>query len=174
MRVLPYEGSWEAHDLYVRAHLKLAYADLGREDWAGAIGQLEASKAFPENLGTGKPYDPDYRLQDFLVAHACEKLGRANEAVAARERIRAFSLKHSVDWGRYHYFGIRTLQAGGEKEKAAGLRAEWEVRNPDDPFMLWNRARADGNVQGMLIVEDTNRNDPGFSIQREALRAIGE
>ena len=174
MHVLPYEGSWEAHDLYVRANLNIAFAHLHNSEWNRAIAQLEASKAFPENLGTGKPYDPDYRLQDYLIAYAFEKLGRAIEAAGAREEIQSYTVKHGVDWGSYHYFGLRTLQVAGEKKAAADLLKSWETRNPDDPFWLWNRARADGNVQGMLIIENKNRIDPGFSIQREALRAIGE
>ena len=37
-----------------------------------AIQYLQESKEYPENLGRGKPYDPDYTIQDNLIA-ICQK-----------------------------------------------------------------------------------------------------
>jgi len=46
---------------------------------------IEKSKEWPENLGVGKPYKPDIRIQDRLEAFCLEKLNRKTEADSLRK-----------------------------------------------------------------------------------------
>ena len=38
-----------------------------------ALGILNKSKIWPENLGVGKPYTPDERIQDYLIFYCMNK-----------------------------------------------------------------------------------------------------
>lgn len=62
IEALAYEGAREIHDLFVRSHVHLAVENMEQGRYAQAIGHLEASKEFPERLGTGRPYEPDFTL----------------------------------------------------------------------------------------------------------------
>jgi tetratricopeptide (TPR) repeat protein len=171
--ILPYEGSWEAHDLFVRASVSRALEAMGRSDWQGALAALEQSKAFPENLGTGQPDAPDYRLQDCLAAFCLEKSGMNADALKARTRVLDYTLEHGVEWGSEHYFGLRALEDSGEKNAAAKFAESWGTAAPGDPLLKLYQAQLSGSVQSMLIVQDTYRNDPWFQLRMKAIRLLG-
>ena len=59
-----------------------------------AIERLEASREYPERLGTGKPADPDYRIQDYREVWCYEKLNMTAKAEEARARIKAWISRH--------------------------------------------------------------------------------
>jgi hypothetical protein len=54
---------------------------------AEALKWLEGSREFPERLGSGKPHNPDYRVQDYLAMICYEALGELDKAEAAKVRI---------------------------------------------------------------------------------------
>jgi hypothetical protein len=59
-----------------------------------AIERLEASREYPERLGTGKPADPDYRIQDYFEVFCYEKLNMTDKVEEARARIKAWTSRH--------------------------------------------------------------------------------
>ncbi|AQT68344.1 putative PEP-CTERM system TPR-repeat lipoprotein [Anaerohalosphaera lusitana] len=73
-RILPFEGASEIHELYVKTHLGLGRAAMEEGDYRKALEHFEASKLYPERLGTGKPYDPDYSTQDKLIEQCVEAM----------------------------------------------------------------------------------------------------
>jgi tetratricopeptide (TPR) repeat protein len=75
------------HSLFVGSQLCLALADMKKANYPQAIKHLEESKDYPERLGTGKPYNPDYRMQDYLLSFCYEKMGDRRNLEAARKRI---------------------------------------------------------------------------------------
>ncbi len=113
MRVLPYEGASEVHALFERTHLHLALNLMMEKNWTAALAEIARSREYPESLGTGRPYDPDQRLQDFLEALCLEKLGRPVEARTKYQDIMNYSQKFPA--GPYAYFYRLTLQRLGQK-----------------------------------------------------------
>jgi hypothetical protein len=63
--------------------------------YAEAIKRLEGSKEFPVRLGTGKPQDPDFRAQDYLMLLTYGKMGAAEKAAEAQKRIADYSTRNS-------------------------------------------------------------------------------
>jgi Flp pilus assembly protein TadD len=88
--ILPYEGQSDVHRLWVESLVSQALAEMKKDDYQGAVGRLEASRDYPERLGTGKPADPDYRIQDYLESFCYEKMNMAGKADEARERVKAW------------------------------------------------------------------------------------
>ena len=70
------------------------WLDMKKGQYQEAVAHLEASREYPERLGTGKPADPDYRIQDYLEGFCYEKLNDTSKAEEARARIKAFASRH--------------------------------------------------------------------------------
>jgi len=85
--ILPYEGQRDVHALYVRSLICQALSDMKADRYNQAIKWLEESKEYPENLGTGRPYNPDYRIQDTLQRISYERMQNAKLAEQARQRV---------------------------------------------------------------------------------------
>jgi len=85
--ILPFEGQSDVHQMFVQCQIGQALKEMKAGQYAQALKWLEGSKEYPERLGSGLPYNPDYRVQDYLMAICYEGLGQLKEAEAARERI---------------------------------------------------------------------------------------
>lgn len=66
--ILPFEHASESKKIYTDAHILMALDNMQSKDYKRAISFLESSKEWPENLGVGKPFHADERLQDYLLA----------------------------------------------------------------------------------------------------------
>ncbi len=65
-RVLPYEGAREGRNIYRRANLGKARRLMGKKEFKKALTYIRAAKEWPENLGVGKPYNPDQKEEEAL------------------------------------------------------------------------------------------------------------
>jgi tetratricopeptide (TPR) repeat protein len=118
IEALPYEGAGEIHTLYVTTHVRLALDRLRAGDWSRAVECFERSKQFPEKLGTGAPFDPDLRLQDYAEAFCYEKMGEKGKEEACRKAVLEYTLRNWPASGPNAYLGGLILQRAGEKAKA--------------------------------------------------------
>jgi tetratricopeptide (TPR) repeat protein len=88
--ILPFEGQRDVHRLYSGCQVGLALEAIRQGNFTVAEQRLEGSKEYPERLGTGKPSDPDYRLQDYLLMLVYQKSGRPADQAKAEARKSAF------------------------------------------------------------------------------------
>ncbi len=82
IHILPFEHASESKHIYNQAHILLALENIKSKNYKKAISHLESSKEWPENLGVGKPYNPDERLQDYLLAISYDAI---NDEVLRKE-----------------------------------------------------------------------------------------
>src|SRR5690606_18267941 len=104
-----------------RSHVYLAYEYLQKRNYTKAIQLLEASKEWPEHLGVGKPYNVDSRLQDFLLAHCYDKLGKKLENETLLDSIAAFTDKNMDTPSINHLFGLLAYKKLGKQADANNL-----------------------------------------------------
>jgi tetratricopeptide (TPR) repeat protein len=90
LSVLPFEGSGEGHEVYEKVHLLQAVELMEGKKYKDALKEIELSKAWPENLGEGKPYDVDMRLQEYMTAVCSGKLGKPAEKKELPEGIKGY------------------------------------------------------------------------------------
>ena len=95
--ILPFEGQRDVHRLFVQCQICLALEDMKEGKFSQAIKHLEGSKEYPERLGTGKPYNPDYRVQDYLMMFCYEEMGDNDKAGDARKRISDYTFRSSKE-----------------------------------------------------------------------------
>jgi Tfp pilus assembly protein PilF len=113
---LPYEGASDIYGLYVRAHVAIGLEAMKKAAWADAVRALELSKLYPEKLGTGAPFHPDARMQDYLIALCHDRLGEKDKAAALREAIRDYTLTYWDEAQPHGYFGALVLEKIGRRE----------------------------------------------------------
>ena len=113
---LPYEGASDIHGLYVRTHAAIGLSAMKRAAWEDAVRALELSKLYPEKLGTGAPFHPDSRMQDYLIALCLDKMGEKDKASALRRAIRDYTLAYWDEGQPHGYFGGLVLEKLGKRE----------------------------------------------------------
>ena len=121
MRILPYEGASEVHSLFVRTHLHLALDLMLQKNWTEALKEISRSRDYPEQLGTGRPHDPDQRIQDYLEALCYEAMGQKEKAQKKYLEIVNYSRKFPS--GTYAYFYSLAQQKLGNKKPPQNLAA---------------------------------------------------
>ena len=107
--VLPSELAMESRRIYFNAHVFLANQHIKERRYTKAIGVLIDSKKWPENLGVGKPYDVDNRVQDYLLAVCYENLKEENNKVKQLNDIIAYTNEHINTSSVNHLFGLLSL-----------------------------------------------------------------
>jgi len=75
LAILPNEGAAGAHSLFREANIRYAVELLKTGKTKDALTYLVQAETWPENLGSGQPYDPDNRLTAALKAYAKDKKG---------------------------------------------------------------------------------------------------
>ncbi|MBL4605915.1 MAG: hypothetical protein JKY02_09725, partial [Flavobacteriaceae bacterium] len=65
----------EGKKIYTLVCVKLAVEAYNKKDYSNAIMYSEKAKQWPRNLGVGKPYEVDERLEDYIIAKANNNLG---------------------------------------------------------------------------------------------------
>lgn len=138
--IFPQEGAREGHDIYEMAHIALALNKIEQRKFKEAILYLDEAKNFPENLGVGKPYDPDYRVLDFLLAHCEEALGNASASLRHYQSINDFSdrpeLFNTAVNVSSNYIPVIALKKLGIENQAKEIIEGW--KHYQDSLNTWH------------------------------------
>jgi tetratricopeptide (TPR) repeat protein len=172
LEVLPYEGAWEAHDLFVRSHLRLAMQSISDEKYPQALEHLDAGRKYPEHLGTGRPFDPDFRLHDFLAALCRERMDDADGAARLREEIIDYTQRSGTGRNPLDGLGIVVMNRFGDGTEARKLLKSLETRFPEDPVLAWSRAVLSGKSGEEEAIAAGRRRNQRFRIVVEAAALI--
>jgi len=172
LEVLPYEGGWEAHNLFMRAQMHLALEAVEERDYRTAVRYLEGSKEYPEHLGTGEPYEADFRMQDYLEWVAFSMADNSRRANEALQRAVEYTLRNRTSGGTHHLFGLLALRDSGETEEAEQLIEELRERFGSNTDVRWAIAVFTGDTREAGILGERRLGDPRFGIQIEAAWAI--
>ncbi|MCK4998217.1 MAG: DUF5107 domain-containing protein, partial [Anaerohalosphaera sp.] len=122
--ILPFEGASEIHELYVKSHKGIGIVKMAGGWYAEAVKHFEASKDYPERLGTGKPYEPDYRMQDYMMSLCYDVTGKDQLAARTRNAVADFTEKHPEDKSDGAYYGKAVLIRKGLIEKAKTIKVD--------------------------------------------------
>ncbi|MCI0499382.1 MAG: DUF6067 family protein [Planctomycetales bacterium] len=130
--ILPFEGASDIHRLYARCHVLMAAEAMKNDAYHEAIKHLDESREYPERLGTGKPFQPDHRMQDYLEAICQEAIGNAGQAEIKRKQVIEYTLKNPDDTSENAFFGKKALRCYGDKEMAEKINPQ---SIPDDSIL---------------------------------------
>ncbi|SDE73587.1 protein of unknown function [Pricia antarctica] len=131
IQVLPYEHASESRDIYERAYIGVAKSHLERKNYKKAIQILEKSKEWPENIGVGKPYTPDERAQDYLLALALKETGETEKSKELLNGIVEYSQNHLNSNSLNHLYGLLAMKKSGEDRKLSGYISKLKETSGD-------------------------------------------
>ena len=143
--LLPFEGATIGRDLYNEACIRSAYSALKSGKNIKAIKYAEKAKLWPQNLGVGKPFDVDERLEDYILSKAYKSKGdKKNEAIFA-DKVMQYSHPGYHEENSRLYFQLKLLIENGKTEKAQTLLNIFLKRYPESNYIKWVAAKLNDN-----------------------------
>jgi tetratricopeptide (TPR) repeat protein len=116
MHILPSEGTRQGKIIFEQACLFLSMDLIRNKKYGEAIKEIEKSKEWPENLGVGKPFQVDTRIQDYLRIFCLEKMNRPEETGILQKSIIDYTNQNYNSPSFSDILAIRILIKNGETE----------------------------------------------------------
>jgi Tfp pilus assembly protein PilF len=137
INILPYEGARDGREVYWKANLLFAVEYFKKGSYKKSIEFIQKSRLWPENLGVGKPYDVDTRLEDYLEALCQEKSGNKNACSALMNGIIEYTNTNFKNFTPNSLLGALALKNMGKVYEANKMMDEWQGKDPDNSFVNW-------------------------------------
>jgi len=183
--ILPSEGARYGRLTYQQACLMESIEYFENKKYNGAINSLGSARLWPENLGVGKPYNVDERIENFFEAICLLERGKKKQADQLFQHVVNYTEQHprhsSVD-----YLYLLSLRHLKDESKVNSHLQEWSKKAPDDPIQLWCNAMIQGNIEkANKIAQEINTEaggtpwdpefaDPEFEIIKSIAKVIRE
>ncbi len=152
VKILPQEGAHEGHDIFELANLFLAVDMAEKGKFREAIKYLDTSRDWPENLGAGKPYDPDTRLQDYISGYCYEMLNKQYPANDCYKRIMNYSLivKDQYQEPANLFIANKILINNGKKAEADLAIETWKTEQ--DSLFKWKISSGSSSPKAQWLI----------------------
>lgn len=173
IHILPSEGATAGHMVWQEAHIRLALELIEKKKYKSSVKVLHEALEWPENLGVGKPYDPEQRKEEFLLAYCYDKLGNKPLANEQLENIIDYTWRKidqskpdhyhfiptTVDRMPDYYLGLMALKFSGKGDEAEALLHQ--INNSpefDSDAKKWITDRYNNVDNGSLTKETDSAN----------------
>lgn len=181
--VLPYEGATEGRAIYHEACIRAAYQELGKKNYRKAIKFAEQAKLWPRNLGVGKHYDVDERLDNYIIAYSLDKMNKKEEAKEAFYKVMKHKTPSYLNESSKLFLQLAALKNNKEGVKAKEILELALYKAPQNNYLKWVKAknRNDNsekikdkilNSSSVIQVYDTKFVDTEFELLNEFLSVI--
>lgn len=169
--ILPYEGAGEGHEVYRQANILLAAQNLASGEYGKAVVLAEGAKEWPENLGVGRPFERDERLENFVLALAFEKNGEKEKSRQSYQNIVDFTEKRKLSWDTNHIFGVMALKRLRKDQAAQSFLDSWTLARPaGNRAVFWTSALLAQNTQELSVLKnESNIRDRAFVLMLKVL-----
>jgi hypothetical protein len=171
MNILPFEGASDGKVVYDQACLFLAMDQIKDKKYTNAIRMIDKSKEWPENLGVGKPYDVDTRIQDYLNVYCLEKMNKTNETAALKKSIVDYTGQHKHP-SFSTILAVNTLKAQGDKTGAEEMIKK--IEDSDNPVNKWVVALAKNDQAAITSLEKQFESNTNFLVIKRVLVVTGK
>jgi tetratricopeptide (TPR) repeat protein len=155
--ILPFEGARYGRVTYRQAAVMESIQLFEKQKFEEAIETIKKARLWPENLGVGRPYDVDERIEDFLEAENLLRLNKTDKAHELYERIITYSHENEGRYSSTDFLYLISLKRLNRDEQANSFLARWQNEKPGDPLFKWSKAMLNNNRNtGKLIEEQIN------------------
>ena len=169
IRVLPSEHARGSRVVYERATMLAAVQKIRDAQYGQALDYIEKAMTWPENLGIGKPYDPDVRIQNYLASYVHEQLGDHQRAEERYNDVISYTEAFPDRRGDAYYAGVLALVHTGQYTRARQQLNEWQAAQPDSPIVRWAVAHFNNDTQTVNRIMQQNRDNLSFRMTTEVL-----
>jgi tetratricopeptide (TPR) repeat protein len=165
LTVLPNEGATEGHHLHRITGLNLAAEALADKKYDNAVSYLNVAKSWPENLGVGKPYLIDDRIEYYLHGLILLESGKKKKAKQLfSDIVDKYEVNENQSLTAEDILVLAAFQQLGEKAKAVAHTEEWLSIYPDNPFVKWSTLWLNNSDKLIQATENINKSLPNQKI----------
>ena len=143
------------------------YSPTGQMQKWETMKMIEKSKEWPENLGVGKLYEFDTRMQDYLLIYCLKKLNRAGETAVLQNSIIDYTNRYYATPSLNHILAIRILEEKGETKVADTFIQKMGESTQQNSVQQWVIANYKGDQAGMDNLEKEFVNHNYFMILKK-------
>lgn len=142
--ILPNEGASYGRTTYRQACVLDAIGNLKNNKNKNALTRIDMARDWPENLGVGKPYNTDERIEDYLESVYWIKNRNSSKAKTLEDKVIESTLK-SNRVSSSDYLGAILLRKAGREKEAADLLTLKIENEPKNLIAQWNLAKFKGS-----------------------------
>ena len=161
--VLPNEGATEGRTIWRDANIGNALYLMKSRNYRKALENIDLSREWPVNLGVGKPYQVDERLQDFMALQCYKKLKDNKASVKMQDKITGNTGQQNFSYDAIDLLTALVFKDIGNKSKAGEIINEMLRKNPSSKLIQWcNAIYSDTPEQAENIAEEVDSTDRTF------------
>lgn len=149
--VLPFEGATEGRTVYHETCIRLSLKAFMSMDYDQAIHYAEKAKLWPKNLGVGRHYDVDERLDNYLLALSYEKKGEQEIARKYFDEIITHQTPEYLNESSKLYLQLVVLEKFSRNEQIQELLQKISNEPGDNKYVEW--AVAKNRMENADIIE---------------------
>ncbi|HSH19228.1 MAG TPA: hypothetical protein VLA03_02170, partial [Draconibacterium sp.] len=159
--ILPNEGASAGRVTYRQDCIMDAVAKIKNNKNKAALARITQARKWPENLGVGKPYDTDERIEDYLESLVWNKTGKTSKAKELEDKIVDYT-QNSTRLSSSVYLGAILLKKTGKQDEAKKLLTNWAEKQPNSKVAGWCLAKFNGeNEQAENILNEIKNANGG-------------
>ena len=143
--ILPNEGASYGRTTYRQACILDAVYNLKNSKDKVALARIKMAREWPENLGVGKPYNTDERIEDYLERRYWLNKKDATKAKHLEEKVVTATLNANYPSSADYLGAVLMKESGREKEAKVFLQMQIE-KAPKNLIARWNLAKFEGNT----------------------------
>lgn len=174
VHILPSEHTRGTRVAYEQAAMFSALEAIKDRQFEEAQIYLEKARTWPENLGVGRPYDPDLRLQDLVEAAMHQQLGHRIRGQELYENIIAYTESFPDRWGAGCYAAVIALENTGRDDEAQELLEAWQEARPDDIMTRWASADFEGDNEERRRIAKQGSDNISLQLLVESIGSVRE
>jgi hypothetical protein len=144
--ILPNEGARYGRVTYRQACLMEGIDHFKKGKYNSALKSIDNARLWPENLGVGKPYKVDERIENYFEAVCQEKKGKNSQADQLYKKVVDFTSVSNPRYSSVDFMYIMSLKSLDKDELANQFLDTWEKADPENVVQKWCRAKKNGNI----------------------------
>jgi tetratricopeptide (TPR) repeat protein len=147
-QLIPFEGAVMGRNVYREACIREALAAFEKKKYKSAIEYAEKALVWPLNLGSGKPYHSDERLENYLIAYCYRQLGKNVDANSYYNKVMDPGNPGNSIGSPILYLQILVLNESNREDEAEKLLREALISYPENEYVLWVKAVMVNGISG--------------------------
>lgn len=145
--ILPYEGSQGGRILYRQAAVMQSLLLYQNKEYNEAVSLVGKARIWPENLGVGKPNNPDQRIEDFLEAEYLSRTGNKERVKELYDNIISFTQNRNR-FNSTDLLYLMVLKRLSMNKEINDFLAKWENQSTNKDMLRWVRQALNSNGSG--------------------------
>jgi len=151
IRVLPNEGATDGRTVWRNANIGNALGSMKSMKYKKALESIGNARLWPLNLGVGRPYEVDERLEDFISMRCFKKLNGNRSAADIQNKI----LKQNLSFDENDFLTAWLLKETGKKSEGDKIMNELLSKNPTSKNIQWCNAFYFGDLVKAEVIQKT-------------------